>query len=73
MFTSRVVSVCVDACVLASLAVFASIASAGQAEDPAKGAALLAEARKAVGGEDKLADVKRLQINPTFKANTFTK
>jgi uncharacterized membrane protein YgcG len=37
-------------------------ASAGQTEDTAKGAALLAEARKAVGGEDKLAAVKRLQV-----------
>jgi hypothetical protein len=35
---------------------------AAQSEDAAKGAALLAEARKAVGGEDKLAAVKRLQI-----------
>jgi hypothetical protein len=35
---------------------------AAQSEDAAKGAALLADARKAVGGEDKLAAVKRLQI-----------
>jgi hypothetical protein len=34
----------------------------GQTEDTAKGAALLAEARKAVGGDDKLAAVKRLQV-----------
>lgn len=33
-----------------------------QTEDVAKGAALLAEARKALGGEDKLAAVKRLQV-----------
>jgi hypothetical protein len=38
-----------------------SIGSA-QTEDAAKGAALLADARKALGGEDKLAAVKRLQV-----------
>jgi hypothetical protein len=38
-----------------------SIGSA-QTEDTAKGASLLAEARKALGGEDKLAAVKRLQV-----------
>jgi hypothetical protein len=36
--------------------------SAAQTEDTTKGAALLAEARKAVGGEDKLAAIKRLQV-----------
>jgi hypothetical protein len=36
--------------------------SLAQTEDTAKGAALLAEARKAVGGDDKLAAVKRLQV-----------
>ena len=36
--------------------------AAAQSEDPAKGAALLAEARKAIGGEEKLAAVKRLQV-----------
>lgn len=38
-----------------------SIGSA-QTEDTVKGASLLAEARKALGGEDKLAAVKRLQV-----------
>ena len=48
---------------LGALAVLAlgSIVSA-QTEDTAKGASLLAEARKALGGEDKLAAVKRLQV-----------
>ena len=41
--------------------VLGSIGSA-QTEDTAKGASLLAEARKALGGEDKLAAVKRLQV-----------
>jgi hypothetical protein len=36
--------------------------TSGQTEDTAKGATLLAEARKAVGGEDKLAAIKRLQV-----------
>lgn len=53
--------------VLGLLAVLA-LASTGAAqspapaEDTAKGAALLAEARKALGGEDKLAAVMRLQV-----------
>jgi len=46
--------------VLATLAL-GSIGSA-QTEDTAKGASLLAEARKALGGDDKLAAVKRLQV-----------
>ena len=33
-----------------------------RAQDAAKGAALLAEARKAIGGEDKVAAVKRLEV-----------
>ena len=40
---------------------------AAQSEDPAKGASLLAEARKAVGGDDKLAAIKRLQIKGDMK------
>jgi len=42
-------------------------AVAGQQPDQAKGAAVLAEARKALGGEDKLAAVKRLQANGTSR------
>jgi hypothetical protein len=40
----------------------AAAAQAAPAGDPAKGAALMAEARKALGGEDKVAAVKRLEI-----------
>ena len=40
----------------------AQTTSAAQTEDTTKGAALLAEARKAVGGEDKLTAIKRLQV-----------
>lgn len=42
-------------------------ARAGQQPEEAKAKALLADARKALGGEDKLAAVKRLQINGTSK------
>jgi hypothetical protein len=40
------------------------------AQDAAKGALLLAEARKAIGGEDKLAAMKRLQVSGTFLRST---
>ena len=41
-----------------------------RAQDAAKGAALLAEARKALGGDDKLAAIKRLQVSGTFLRST---
>ena len=46
-----------------------SLAFAGgaQAQDAAKGASLLAEARRALGGEDKLAAVKTLDMKSDFK------
>jgi len=54
--------------------VFAAALLASQpfanAQDAVKGAALLAEARKALGGEDKLAAVKRLQASGTFLRST---
>jgi hypothetical protein len=41
---------------------------AGQAQDPAvKAAAILAEARKAIGGDDKLAAIKTLEIKGTSR------
>jgi len=40
------------------------------AQDPARGASLLAEARKALGGEDKVAAVRRLQVSGTFLRST---
>jgi hypothetical protein len=58
---SLVVSLVSGATVVAGVLVVAAV-SAAQTEDTVKGAALLAEARKAVGGEDKLAAIKRLQI-----------
>ena len=52
-----------------ALAVAALVAAAAPAaaQDAARGAALLSEARTAVGGEDKLAAIKRLQLNGSFK------
>src|SRR5262245_46862949 len=41
-----------------------------QAQDAAKGGMLMAEARKALGGEDKLAAIKRLQASGTFLRST---
>ena len=40
------------------------------AQDAAKGGMLLAEARKALGGDDKLAAIKRLQVSGTFLRST---
>jgi hypothetical protein len=48
--------------VVAGMAVVCATASLAQTEDTAKGAALLADARKAVGGADRLASVTRLQV-----------
>jgi hypothetical protein len=42
-------------------------ARAGQQPEEAKATSVLAEARKALGGEDKLASIKRLQVNGTTK------
>src|SRR5690349_11362049 len=52
-----------------ALAALSSQQSA-RAQDAAKGASLLAEARKAIGGEDKLAAIKRLQVSGTFLRST---
>ena len=57
----------------AVLAVFVAALLPSQlasAQDAAKGAALLAAARKAVGGDDKLAAIKRLQVSGTFLRST---
>src|SRR5262245_29352005 len=40
------------------------------AQDAAKGGMLLAEGRKALGGDDKLAAIKRLQVSGTFLRST---
>ena len=49
-------------------AAFAASVYAGQAQDPvAKAASILAEARKALGGDDKLAAIKTLEIKGTAR------
>ena len=62
MVMRRVVSSVVTVVVGVLLLLVSSAITSGQTEDTAKGAALMAEARKAIGGEDKLAAVKRLQV-----------
>jgi hypothetical protein len=62
MVMRPVVSSLLSGLVVAVALVTLASTISGQTEDTAKGAALLAEARKAVGGEDKLAAVKRLQV-----------
>src|SRR6185503_4989858 len=57
---------------LALVAVFAGRAGGLSAQNAdqantAKGVALMAEARKAIGGEDKLRGVKAVQVNGKFK------
>jgi len=82
MHIGRGVSALIVATVVAGIVPGAAVG--GQSQDEAKGAALIAEARKALGGEDKLSAITRLEIkgtsrrgqgaiNPNFKANTFTK
>ena len=44
-----------------------AFAGSAQAQDAAKGASLLAEARTALGGEDKLRAVKTLEVKSDFK------
>src|SRR6187402_1485273 len=58
------------AAALAALVLGACLVAAPQAQEAAdapKGAALLAEARKAIGGEDKLRAVKTLQSEGVYK------
>ena len=58
--------------IVSAVVVGLAIASAPpvRAQDAGKGAALLAEARKAIGGADKLAAIKRLQTSGTFLRST---
>ena len=66
---TSVVCVCAAA-VFGALLTTASRPQAQAAEDPQKGAALLADARKAIGGEDKLRAVKTLQSKGVYKRTT---
>src|SRR5688572_31830916 len=61
------VSVLAVSLLIVAAAVTASV-HAGQAEDAvAKAASILAETRKALGGEDKLAAVRRLEVKGTVR------
>jgi hypothetical protein len=56
---------------LSAIALLAMLAlQSVYAQDAAKGGMLLAEARKALGGEEKLAAIKRLQVSGTFLRST---
>src|SRR5262245_56650831 len=52
---------------LACLPYGAQTTQAGQQPEEVKATAVLADARKALGGEDKIAAVKRLQVNGTTR------
>ena len=52
----------------AALVLVALLLHPTHAQDAARGAALFAEARKAIGGDDKLAAIKRLQVSGTLPA-----
>jgi hypothetical protein len=67
MHMQRLVSSSVALVVAAVIVLGFSTLAAGQTEDLAKGASLLAEARKAIGGDDKLAEIKRLQVKGTMR------
>ncbi len=58
--------------VVAVLGVLAGFESRLHAQDAEKGASLLAEARKAIGGEDKLRAIKTVQAGGTFKRTAGT-
>jgi len=59
------------ASILAVLALGApTLQQSALAQDAAKGATLLSEARKALGGDDKISAIKRLQISGTFLRST---
>ena len=60
------------AAVLAAAPALAQAPPPAPANDTVKGAALLAEARKALGGEDKLSAIKRLEVKAEFTQVTAT-
>jgi hypothetical protein len=70
---ARAVCAAAAAVLCAALAAGPSVRLEAQAtEDPQKGASLMAEARKAIGGEDKLRAVKTLQSKGVFKRTQAT-
>jgi hypothetical protein len=63
---------CTATCVFAAVLLIAlsfedQSANAGQQPEEAKASAVLADARNALGGEDRLAGVRRLQVNGTTR------
>jgi outer membrane lipoprotein-sorting protein len=66
MIRTPLVCACAAA-VFGAMLTTAARPQAQAAEDPQKGAALLADARKAIGGEDKLRAVKTLQSKGVYK------
>src|SRR5687767_2196188 len=52
---------------MALVGVLAGFETRVDGQDAEKGASLLAEARKAIGGEDRLRALKTVQANGTFK------
>jgi hypothetical protein len=67
MHMQRSVSVVVALAVAAVALLGFSTLSTPQTADLAKGASLLSEARKAIGGDDKLAEIKRLQVKGAMR------
>jgi len=59
-------SICLGCAAIATV-LFGTIASPVYAQDASKGAALMAAARQAIGGENRLAAVKTLQVTGTFR------
>jgi len=55
------------ACAVLCAAAIAGVASTVAAQDASKGAALLADARRALGGEEKLRAIKTLDVRGDFK------
>jgi outer membrane lipoprotein-sorting protein len=55
------------ASLIGALGLLAGLEVRLQAQDAEKGASLMAEARKAIGGEDRLRALKTVQANGTFK------
>jgi len=72
MTRATFVCACAAAVVGAALAAAPGALQAQAAEDVQKGAALLAEARKAIGGDDKLRAVKTLQSKGVYKRTAGT-
>ena len=54
-------------CAVFTLAMMSAVSTAAVAQDTSKGAALLSDARRALGGEEKLRTIKTLDVRGDFK------